>query len=139
MKYIKDYIKLFIKGIPMGVLIGQIIFTLIAVTSTRDFSGQELLRQNILAGIVGGYCYASSFAYRIENWSLLKKTVVQWLLLSIYLPFAWYIGWMTRTVGGVISISITYILAILIVWSLFRMKYKREANKLNEDLRKWNK
>lgn len=138
MKYIKDYIKLFIKGVPLGILIGQIFLTIGMVVSKSSINYDALLEQNILAALVGGYCYASSITYRVEKWSLLRQTITQWILLIPYLPLAWYVGWMPSNINGVIGSIIAYIIFIGVVWVIFRNKYKKYEQELNADLKKWN-
>ena len=138
MNYIKSYIKLFIKGVPLGILMGQIFLTIAMVISKSSINYDALLEQNILAALVGGYCYASAITYRVESWSLLKQTITQWVLLAPYLPLAWYVGWMPRSTGGVIGSIIGYIVFVGIIWIIFRNKYKKYEQELNADLKKWN-
>ncbi|WP_297518927.1 DUF3021 domain-containing protein [uncultured Clostridium sp.] len=139
MKYIKGYIKLFIKGVPIGVLMGQIFLTIAMVISKSSINYDALLEQNILAALVGGYCFGTSIIYRVESWSLLKQTVVQSVALLPYLPFAWYVGWMPRNTTGIIASIVFYIIFSVVTWLIFKNKYKKYEQELNADLKKWNK
>lgn len=137
MKLLIKYLKLLLKGIPIGVFIGQVFFTISIVSFKFSANWESILYGNIISALIGAYCYGTSITYTIEKWSLLKQTLIQWTLLLPFLPLAWYLGWMPRTLFGIISFIIVYILVILGFWLFYRAKYTKYVNEVNESLKAW--
>ncbi|WP_297638802.1 DUF3021 domain-containing protein [uncultured Clostridium sp.] len=137
MKYGKIFLERFLKGIPIGVFIGQVFYTLSICIFKFSYTvtWEVVLIQNIAAGIIGGYCYAGSTIYKIEKLSRLQQTAIQWISLLPFIPVAWYMHWMPRNTWGIIGFIFFYIVWILGFWFFYTRKYTVYAEELNEELK----
>lgn len=138
MKYGKEIFKRFLKGIPIGVFIGQMFYTISICIFKFSYTitWEQVLIQNVVAGIVGGYCYGTSTIYAVEKLSRLQQTIIQWISLLPFIPVAWYMHWMPRNTSGIIGYIIFYIIWILGFWFFYMRKYKGYIEELNGELQK---
>lgn len=137
MKYWREYLKRFLKGIPLGIFISQISYTILICIFKFSYivTWELVLVQNVIAGIIGGYCYGTSIIYKFEKLSRLQQTIIQWISLLPFIPIAWYMHWMPRSTEGMSGFILFYIVWILGFWIFYRRKYKVYAEELNEDLK----
>lgn len=135
----KMYLKMFLKGMPVGIVIGQIFLTINIVIFKFTVDWRQILIANISSMIIGGYCYGTTITYKIEKWSLLKQTLVQWALMLPYIPIAWFLGYIPKNVSGIIGFLIIYVAMILGFWFFYRWKYKCYVNEVNNSLEKWKR
>ncbi|WOV87211.1 DUF3021 domain-containing protein [Sporosarcina oncorhynchi] len=62
-------------------------------------------------------------------------TLLHFLCVSVlYFIVAFVLGWVPFTVGGFIGILGLFIVVYAIIWSAFYMYFKKQAEKLNEEL-----
>ena len=132
----KIFIKRFLRGIPIGVFIGQIFLTLSICIFKYKFEAnwEIILSKNIVAGLLGGYCYATSVIYRVDRLSILQQTLIQWGALLVFLPVAWIMKWMPRSFEGIVGFIAFYIIWILTWWIVERIRCRKYVNELNKSL-----
>ena len=101
------------------------------------------LVNTILSGIYGAVCFAGMSFYEMENWGLLKATVLHCLLINIsFLCTGLFLDWIPLQPVPIL-LSILFITGgFFAVWLIMFMKYKSEVKDLNqllqEDERKKN-
>lgn len=132
----KEYIKRFLKGIPVGIFIGQVFITISLCVSKHAITWNELLFENIVFGLVGGYFYGTSITYFIDDWSILTQTIVQWIMFLPFFPISWILGWMPRNVYSAIAFIIFCFIFIFAIWFYYKRKYKNYADEMNENLKR---
>ena len=133
-------------GFPIGIAIGQCISLLVSallgrgtfevcVPSFVTAMGSELSAvalQTLLCGILGAASAASSLVWTAD-WSLLKRTVVNFLLLTgAMLPIAYVTGWMEHSVKGFLLYFAAFTLIFALIWLVQYLALKRRVKKLNE-------
>ena len=133
-------------GFPMGIAIGQGISLLVSailgggtfpacVPSFVTAVGSELgavALQPLLCGILGAASAASSLVWAAD-WSLLKRTVANFLLLSgAMLPIAYVTGWMEHSVKGFLLYFAAFTLIFALIWLCQYLALKRRIKRLNE-------
>lgn len=119
-------------GFPGGVLISYVISIIISllmgqgqffatVPSLIEQMGSEInavLVQFVLAGIYGAIWAGSSVIWENEDWSLLKMTVVHFLIASIStFPIAYFTHWMGHNLAGMLSYFAIFIAIYVGIWA----------------------
>ena len=135
-------------GFPMGIAIGQGISLLVSailgggafqacVPSFVTAVGSELgavALQTLLCGILGAASAASSLVWAAD-WSLLKRTVVNFLLLTgAMLPIAYVTGWMEHSVKGFLLYFAAFTLIFALIWLCQYLALKRRIKKINQKM-----
>ena len=133
-------------GFPAGIAVGQCISLLVsAILGGGEFQacvpsfvaamGSELAAvalQTLLCGILGAASASSSVVWAAD-WSLLKRTVASFLLLTLsMLPVAYVTGWMEHTVKGFLLYFAAFTLIFALIWLCQYLAWKRRVKKLNE-------
>ncbi len=107
-------------SIPTPVLVGKLGSNLAALISLLGF------------GFIGIFSNLSGFVFNKEEWSLLKATIIHFILLQILLLVIGYIfGWLSYYVTLVLPISFT---VYIIIWLVSFFYYKSEVSKLKSKL-----
>ena len=144
----KDWIKRILIGLVLGMAIGDLIAFLGAYFSGSDtLFGQNMIDRfgnetnafmvhTLLSGIYGAICFAGTCFYEIEEWSLLKATILHCLLINVsFLTVGLYLGWIPADFNA-IAISCSIITGFFfIIWLIMDYRYKKEVKKLNDLLR----
>jgi len=141
MKYIKQAIIWGLKyGITIGIAIG---FTLILIYSGIHgmlyLSFENLLIEYIIFAISGFTFCAMAVVYKIEGWSLLKKTSVYFIaLLCVFVP-CFIIGACMPASPIAIAIYIgVFAIFFLCFWLGWYFYWKGEIRKINEAIKNKN-
>lgn len=139
-KYIKTFIHRGIcQGIPGGVFIGQLVFFIILLTNditSFETTREQFFIQFLASAFMGFYCIGLSVVYSIEEWSLLKQTSINLILITIvYFPIAYLTGWMPKSFFGIASFSLIFIVFYVVVWNIFSYRVRS----INKKLGKLNK
>ena len=115
-------------GWPDGFVTGK----LLAVTGGL---APAVMVQTLLSGVLGAVSFAGVSLYDIESWPLLRIAVVHYLIIeAVYMPIAFFLGWITRGTEALIWLAfsaVTYCIIYVIMW-LFYRRQVRELNELNE-------
>jgi hypothetical protein len=148
-----DFIKLALLGFPLGIAIGAV-FTLLfslpfgdglyhpvtpALLSRMPNELVAVLVQYLLCGIFGAFCSGSTPLFRLDNWSLTRRTAVHFLCIAIPYPVtAAACGWYgpDKYLAASVAVStgifvVLYLLIWLGFWLYWRNWVKRANARLN--------
>jgi hypothetical protein len=147
---LKKIIKGVCFGFITGVFIGYLITILIsagfgdgsyyaAVPALIQSSKSEIsavILQFMLSGVLGTVFSVGSIIWQIDSWSILKQTVVHFLITTTaMLSIAYACHWMEHSISGFLSYLLIFA-AIYIVIGLFQYNFwKKRINEINSKLR----
>ena len=131
-------------GAPIGLSISFIITLIISViinkgeyypvvTQLTALCGNELnavVIQTICSLLYGAAFGGASVIWKIENWSLLKQTVIHCLVISVsMLPIAYCMYWMPHSFLGIAGYIAIFFFIYFFIWfsQYFAMKKKIQA------------
>lgn len=93
--------------------------------------------QTVLGGLFGMVSYGGSCVFEIEKWSLLRATVVHYLMILItYLLIGRVLYWYSFEVISILVLSVILFLAYAAIWCTMYLSWKRKVcgmNKLMEE------
>lgn len=138
-KMIKKAIKLVIYGFGLGIVIGFLAYYL---TDGRFADSRAAFLDNIsflellAGGIQGAVCMGTTIVYDIEEWSIMKATVIHFIICMVCFTILAIIqGWFDlQNMVFWISIIIA-IIVYFIIWLVMYKRYKSEVRKMNEGLK----
>jgi len=103
-------------------------------------AGSELnavVLQYLLSGLLGAAFAASSVVWENEGWSLMKRTVVHLISISLaMLPIAYLAHWMEHTVMGIVTYFLIFTGIYVIIWAIQYMLWRRKVNDINQRLQR---
>lgn len=148
---IKKAISRALIGIPIGIAIGYIM-TIIASAIAGDgfhhavmpeltvIFGGELnavlvqLLVFILYGIVFG---GSSVIWEIDNWSVLKQTLVHMVIVSVvFFPLSWFMMWIPRSFAGIAMYVAIFLVIYAAIWFSTWLLIRHSLSKINKSMKK---
>ena len=139
-------LKLCLAGIPIGVTAGVLISILISlkigdgsfhavVPELAADLGSEIaavIVQTAVTCVYGAAIAASSAIWQTE-WSMLKKTVVYFVINSVtILPIAYYMRWMKRSLGGFLLYFGCFAAVYAVIYAMQYIAVRNKLKKLNE-------
>jgi len=148
---LKEIIKRGLFGFAVGVFIGQTILIIeslfvgdgnfYAVTPyLNSLAGSQLgavIIQFFVTGFIGTTFAAGSIIFELDNWSLLKQTVIHFLVTSVLMFIAGLIcGWFPRNAVSFLIWFGMFIVIYIIFWVSFYNYYKKQTREINESLKK---
>jgi len=135
-KYLKLIITRGMIGIMIGLSMGySVVLALTLINGSYTFDGGVLMYNYSLAVMVGFYMAAVTVVFDVEEWSLLKQTVIHGLLNFVYIMMAFVIGWAPSSMMLRILFVIAYVVAYIIVWIYFKSYWTKKAYELNENVK----
>lgn len=86
----------------------------------------------ICFGLLGIFCNLSGAVFEIENWSLVKATIVHFLILQVMLLFLGFIfGWLSHYLTMVLPISlVVYIIIFFVTYNYYKNKVSEIKKKM---------
>lgn len=139
--WIVKLLNSFTLGVTIGIFISMLVnfiiktpYFSIPTMSLVDKFGSNLatLINIIFYGIIGVVSYFSSMIFDKENWSLLKCTIVHFLLVQILiLIIGILLGWLDSYFSFVLPISV---LIYAIIWISITLYIKNKINKFNNKI-----
>lgn len=139
MSYIRSFIKRGLLGILIGAFINQFVYFILALSGNFiQLEASTVITQFAISTLVGFYCSGVSVIFDIEEWSLLRQTIVHSILMLPYFPIAVYAGWMPVNPIGRIVFALNYILVYFIIWFSIKRYWQKKAREINKELKKWN-
>lgn len=138
-----------ILGFPIGITIGYGITICISlfwadgqylpcVPELVGVMGNEIhavVLQALLSGLLGAGFAASSVIWEIENWSIVKQTIVYLIIISaIMLPIAYLLYWMEHSLAGFLGYLGIFVLIFAFIWMIQFVLGKHSVRKMNESL-----
>ena len=87
-----------------------------------------------LMGLVFGF---GSFVFAISQWSLLKKTIVSFIIYYIgFTPLAFLAGWFTLNIVNFMIFTELFILIYVTIWFIRSYQVIREIREINNKIKK---
>ena len=145
----KEAVKRAIMGFIYGVFIGQTILILESLmardgnfypvaASLVELAGTKIgavIIQYFLTGIIGTTFAATTVLFEIDSWSLLKQTIIHFIITSIVMYIAGFLcGWFPHKLSSTLIWFGIFIVIYVIFWISFSSYYKNKVKKMNEAL-----
>ena len=145
----KEAVKRAIMGFMYGVFIGQTILILESLmardgnfypvaASLVELAGTKIgavIIQYFLTGLIGTTFAATTVLFEIDSWSLLKQTIIHFIITSIVMYIAGFLcGWFPHTLRSTLIWFGIFIVIYVIFWISFSSYYKNKVKKMNEAL-----
>ena len=136
-------------GIPIGVFISYTITIFISILVDQGeyypvvpdltrMAGSQLnavVLQYFLSMLLGAGLAASSVVWEIENWSILKRTFVHLVAMSMFMfPIAYVNYWMPHTFLGVFNYFLIFIFLYIIIWAVQYLAWMQKVKAINQKL-----
>lgn len=97
---------------------------------------RTLLIQLVAANIIGIIFSVASFVFEREEWSLLKQTIIHFIiLLGTFLPAAVWMGWVPNHVSSILICVGIFIIVYFVIWFAMTMYWKKKIESLNHQLK----
>ncbi len=138
-------------GAPLGIAVSFLITVGISLTVgdgnyypvapelVGDFGTEinAVLAQTLCSMLYGAVFAGASLIWEAERWSLLRMTVTHLLVVSLStLVVAYFMRWMSRSLGGITLYFLIFIGIYLIIWLAQYQAMKRRIREMNEGLAK---
>ncbi|WP_105618698.1 DUF3021 domain-containing protein [Vallitalea okinawensis] len=139
MFYIKEAFKRGFLGMFLGVFLNQLIFVILILSGEIPdmINAHYMIPQFFISIGIGFYIAVITIIFQIESWSILKQTIYHFIAMGIvYLPAAYFAGWMPPHLIGRVSFIALYILIYVILWLSFKTYWKRKIEMLNTEIEK---
>ncbi|HAZ37402.1 MAG TPA: DUF3021 domain-containing protein, partial [Clostridiaceae bacterium] len=148
----KEAIRRGMSGFPLGVFIGYTITIILSlfwgegyywavVPALVEQCGNEInavILQFILSGVLGSVCAASSVIWENDNWSILKQTVIHFVIISFtMLPIAYFAHWMDHTFIAIVKYFCIFIAIYIAIWAVEYSVWKHKINQINDKIKKY--
>ncbi|ENQ3078359.1 DUF3021 domain-containing protein [Bacillus cereus] len=97
---------------------------------------KTLLIYLVVANIIGIIFSVASFVFEREEWSLLKQTIIHFIiLLGTFLPAAIWMGWIPNHVSSILICVGIFIIVYFIIWFVMTIYWKKKIESLNHQLK----
>ena len=145
----KAVAKRAVLGFIYGVFIGQTILILESLmmrdgnfyavsSSLLELVGTKItavIIQYFLTGIIGLTFASTTVIFEMDEWSLLRQTIIHFIITSIVMYIAGFLcGWFPHTVVSTLVWFGVFVVVYLIFWICFSLYYKNKVKKMNEAL-----
>ena len=139
------------KRVPLGMIIGLTISTVITILNSLGGDGQyqavvpaliedcgseinAVVAQALCSLLYGGIMGAATVIWETD-WSLTKMTVIHLLVISLtMLPIAYLMRWMNRTVRGVLLYIVFFLVLYAVIWIVSYLKTRRQISEINKKI-----
>ena len=139
MTYVK---KMALWGL-IGISIGGIGMTIVVIIGQvkGDSIPTEILTTSYIASMGIGFLFgAIPIIFTIDEWSLLKQTIVHFtLMIAVFLPISLWAGWLPLKPLSVSIFLGTFVLIYIVMWFIQYLYWRRKTEKLNAGRRKESK
>lgn len=93
--------------------------------------------QYFVTAFIGSAFAAGSVIFEMDKWSLLKQTVLHFIISSLAMYFAGFIcGWFPHNLISSLIWFGVFIIIYIVFWFSFYSYYKAQVRKINESLMK---
>lgn len=137
-------------GAPIGVLVSliiTIIFSLSMGNGEYFPAPHELIVwcggnatiavivQTICSLFVGAVCGGSSVIWEIEKWSLLKQTLIHFVVIAVpFFGIGYILNWMPHYLYGALGYVGGFVVVYLLMWCSIYFSIKAKIKKMNKRL-----
>ncbi|WP_026907339.1 DUF3021 domain-containing protein [Paucisalibacillus globulus] len=133
---IKEVIKRCLVGIAIGGLWTFGVLTFMHVANI-EATVSEIWINMLCSFILGIYYGLSSFIFESNDWSILKQTVIHFIMsITIFSIIATSIGWVKINMTSILWTSIIFITIYAIIAICFYRHYKKIEENMNANLEK---
>ena len=123
-------------GLGMAMVYSLLFLWIGYVKGMETVETKTLIMYLVTANIVGLIFSFDSFIFEKEEWSILKQTMIHFIvLLGTFLPTAIWIGWVPNRFGPILVCIGSFIVIYFIIWLMMTLYWKRKIEKLNHQLR----
>lgn len=123
-------------GIAYGGIFTFIILTVIHFTEIETTISQIWISM-LCSFILGIYFGISSLIFEEDRWSILKQTVIHFILsISFYMIIALFAGWIPLTIIAILLASLFFAIFYMIYWVSYYFYYKKVEKSLNDSISK---
>ncbi|KAB2451246.1 DUF3021 domain-containing protein [Bacillus sp. CH126_4D] len=123
-------------GLGMAMLYSLLFLWIGYAKGMETVETKTLLTYLVTANLVGLIFSFASFIFEKEEWSILKQTMIHFIvLLGTFLPTAIWIGWVPNRFGPILICIGSFIVIYFIIWFMMTLYWKRKIEKLNHQLR----
>ena len=148
---LKEIIKRALLGFMIGVFVGETILIFESflagngnfypvsayLTANTNSEISAVIIQYLITGILGLTFSTGSIIFELDNWSLLKQTIVHFAATSVIMYFAgFFCGWFPHTTSSTIIWFVMFIVIYIIFWTSFYCYFKKKTREINETLKK---
>lgn len=138
MEGLKIYVKRGIIGFLIGSFLSYLVLIIYALGSEElTLQSDLLVAQFLMTSVLGFHLGGISVVYNMEEWSLLRQTVTHFIGMLPALPVAYFAGWMSKDIGGMVLYTVIFIAIYVVQWIIFYNYWKKKAIELNEDLERF--
>ncbi|KAB8137774.1 DUF3021 domain-containing protein [Gracilibacillus oryzae] len=131
---IMEAIKRSITGIAFGGMITFIALTVVIITDTES-SATEIWSYMLCSFIIGIYFGLSSFIFGDNGWSILKQTILHFILsIAFYLIIALTAGWTPWEIPAILLTSLIFLFIYAIFWTGYYLYYKKIEKSMNRNI-----
>ncbi len=110
------------------------------------FDGMEVVPARMLAlnlfgsMLIGAYFSVSALLFEIEDWSMLKQTVVHYMasLVALFPVFTWLTGWIPLQPQALLTGWLFFTGTYLLNWFGWYSYFKHLEKRMNQSLQKRN-
>lgn len=141
-------------GFALGVIVGTVITAVTATLSLNDGTlyvcapeftavvGNPITAyaiQAVLSGVIGMVGMGGSAIYSVEEWSLVKVTVIHFLGCNIVLfTSGLYLRWFSlENIGEILITFFIMFVIYVIIWLSQYLSYKHQISEINRELQEW--
>lgn len=147
----KEIRKRFLLGFPLGIFIGYTITILESIlVGTGEFYAvsafimqhfstplKAVIVQYVCTGIIGAMFASTSIIFEVDEWSLLKQTIIHFLFTSIVMYICGYVCcWFKHDLLNTVIWFGVFIIFYVLFWIGFTLYYKLKIKKINKELEK---
>lgn len=120
-------------------LVGEWLICMPELTNSMSMTRAVIL-QTVLGGLFGMVSYGGACVFEIEKWSLLRSSLVHYLMILIsYLIVGKVLYWYSFDVISILILSVIILLVYAAIWWTMYLSWKRKVcgmNKLMEEYKK---
>lgn len=146
----KVTLKRSLLGAVLGVFISQALGIFISacindgayyavVPELTEMLGNEVLAvfvQTVCSLIYGAVFGGASVIWEKDNWSILKQTVIHFVIVSaVTFPVAYITGWMEHSVLGVLVYYVIFATTYAFIWFSQYMAMRKRIKELNSKVK----
>ncbi len=137
-------------GAPIGVLVSLIITIIFSLCLGHGeyfpaphelidwCDGNETIAvivQMICSLLVGAVCGGSSVIWEVERWSLLKQTLIHFVIIAVpFFGIGYVMNWMPHNLHGALGYIGGFILAYVVMWCSIYFSIKAKIKKMNKHI-----
>lgn len=129
-------------GVKLAAGMGMAMFYSLLFLGIGYANGMEtietrtLLIQLVVANIIGIIFSVASFVFEREEWSLLKQTIIHFIiLLGTFLPVALWMGWVPNHASAILICVGSFIIIYFVIWFAMTIYWKKKIESLNHQLK----